>query len=341
MKYIFLESRGRYRSYGLDVSKCEYQFLSWRTLIPIFPFLLYRRETVVVSSISHNVYLNFMIRLANKCGLTTVLIVDGIFEYNNSFNNVFLRHFTGKLFRPNYHDFILLTTDSINGKMIEFGGGVVVPVDNSRVWGRAVSVEGRKVECEVLITTANTPYYNEVEYDLLLASISDISKWLQRHDIRFKYRIFDERLRSDLSLEDSENLLSNCFSDVVSDFTHVVSTPSSVGLNIMKSDKALMQLIYRDTPLPFQSGWVYAPGFPLDSVFSSFIQVESERINFQRSVVSSFEGGNIDYVLSSISADNNKKSGSIFFSYLSLIGSEFSFLAKLKQNVKGYLKGRG
>lgn len=338
MRYYFLEAKKRYRSFGIDVNDPKYVFNLWMTFIPVF---LFRKNIVLVTTLSHNMYLNFLVKLANRVGITTVLVVDGIFEYNNSFNNPFLKYFSGCLYRPNFHDYILLQSDEIGCEMVERGGGQVVSVKNMRVWdGQQVeAASNRKVKA--LITTANTPYFNDAEYEILLAMILNIKAWMIKNNVDFEFRIFDERLVSDLDLNEAENATSAEFSLVINSYSHVVCTPSSLGLNIMARGLSLMQMVYRDTPLPFQSGWLIAPGFDFDSVMSSFFESNPERINYQYSVVKSFSGTAINDALSSVSAVNKPKHGSVVFSYFSLVASEVEFLSKFKAFVKKILKSRG
>lgn len=338
MKYLFLESKERYRSLGIKVDDARFVFNLW---ITFFPFFIFRREVVLVSTLSHNVYLNFLVKLANRLGITTVLLVDGIFEFNNSFSNPFLRYFSGRLYRPNFHDYILIQSDAVGCGMVALGGGSVIPVVNKRVWEGDVMRNLDKNSNNVLITTANTPCFNDFEYDALLSTIREISEWLRVHNIRFDYRIFDPRLICELGLSDSENVTSGDFSSIIDKYSHVVSTPSSLGLSVMSRGIALMQMVYRDTPLPFQSGWLFSQSFQVDQVMTSFLEADQERMNYQFCVLKSFSAAPINETLASVKPIDKPKNGSVIFSYFSLVASEIEVFSKLKIFFKNYLKHRG
>ena len=66
----------------------------------------------------------------------------------------------------------------------------------------------------------------------------------------------------------------------------VISTPSSIVLTAMLHDFPVCQLIYRDTPLLLQSGWMMHKSSDIDNTIQTMLTASEERMCFQRKQVS-------------------------------------------------------
>lgn len=338
MKILFLESMERYESYGLDVTNHNYYFHSWCALNPFFGLGSY---DIVVSTLSHNVYLNYIIRRARNRGVTTVLLVDGIFEYSNSFSNPFLKNFTGVLYRPNFHEYILVASDKIARNVISFGGGKVRPIINRRVWDGSSKPNDMVVDSgNVLITTANSPCFSKQEFDDLVDMIKEVVKALELQSIDYAFRIFDSELSAALNIKNNKNDIGRGMDEIIQEYTHFISTPSSICLKVMSASKPLAQFIYRDAPSPFLSGWTFFPGMKFGTAVANFMKPDIERLNYQSSVVASFQGADINDELRSIYDERNAFSPKVGTSYIAFILSNFPVFIKLKNKIKKMLKSR-
>ncbi|MFQ3215320.1 MAG: hypothetical protein ACI9C9_002866, partial [Marivirga sp.] len=215
------------------------------------------------------------------------LLVDGIFEWNNSFNNTYLNKIGVNLYRPNIHDYIYIVADEVTRSFIQHGGSEVCSILNERVWDGSMKIE--QVFSKVLVTTSNRPCFNDAEYVALAGILNSLIEGLKLKSIDFGLRIFDERLLNLIDSGEEFNDVLGSFEDVLLDFSHVITTPSSIVLDAMSKGVAVCQLIYRDTPLPFQSGWIFG-GVGQDNFLNSFLGCQAERYRFQFDVCKAHEG---------------------------------------------------
>ncbi|WP_305373320.1 hypothetical protein [Photobacterium leiognathi] len=113
-------------------------------------------------------------------------------------------------------------------------------------------------EESILITTANQAYFNKKEYERLIELLVGIVSVLKEKNVRFKFRIFDKKILDNLRLIliDLENDINSNFEECLSNYTHVITTPSSISLTSMFHEKPVMSINIRTEPLNIQSGWV-------------------------------------------------------------------------------------
>jgi len=342
MKILFIEGKDRFLSFDPDLDMNNYVFSGWRRHWSI---LNIKKYDAVISTLAHNSYVNAIIMRANKHSIPTVLIVDGIFEWNNSFNNPYLNKIGVDLYRPNIHKYIYVVADDITRAFIGRGSAKVCAILNKRVWGGKIMEI--KTFSKVLITTANTPCFNNDEYLKLASLINMLVEYFKKNSIEFEVRIFDERLLDLIPLGAPYNNTSGSFGDLIPDFSHVITTPSSIALEAMSNGLAVCQLIYRDTPLPFQSGWLFG-GIGVESFTASFLASAPERYKYQLDICKAHSGISINSQLESLFESGDEKETSsiltimnfkiIVIDFFKLVAVEAFNKSFLVKKIKKYFK---
>jgi hypothetical protein len=149
---------------------------------------------------------------------------------------------------------------------------------NQRVVGEPVP-QGN-VRWQFLITTAKKPYFNQREKTDLIFLIRKLTETLNHTGYSYVFRIFDSELRKALPAE-ARNLTAGRFEDVLEQVECVIGTPSSVLLQSMASARPTGTLLYRDSPLFYQTGWLVGNLQNLEETLKSMITREKTRMEFQ------------------------------------------------------------
>ncbi|MHA7138179.1 hypothetical protein ACRTEV_13045 [Rossellomorea arthrocnemi] len=239
----------------------------------------FKKYSLIVSCLYHSPLSSFLIYKAKKANVPTLLIADGVFEWENAFNNPITKSYNIKLYHPIIHDsFLCLGEDE---KMYFEGQGVNV---ETYLPQRVLNINN-KVELnnnnKVLITTANSAYFSENEYIRLLGLINEIINKLNEKKINYIFRIFDSRIASDLKLTKDINFTDGSFKEVLKEVNIVFTTPSSIILESMYNDRAVCQLLYRDTPIFLQSGWNVSQSVDIGNTIDSIMSFDESRMDFQ------------------------------------------------------------
>jgi hypothetical protein len=228
---------------------------------------------------------NYFILQSRARGIPTLLLVDGPLEWSNSYLNPSLRKtnpfFRGYLMEPLIHDAILAVSAAQAGYLafrntdrdISF-----MTYENKRLSSVSQAAPSAS-RWQFLITTAKTPYFDDTEKNNLIHLLRQLTVALEQGGYSYVFRIFDKALQEALSLQD--NLLEGSFEEVLQQVECVIGTPSSVLLQSMASDKPVGTLIYRDSPLFYQSGWLVGDLYNLDATLASMISREDTRMDFQ------------------------------------------------------------
>lgn len=228
---------------------------------------------------------NYFILQARAQGTATLLLVDGPLEWSNSYLNPSLRKtnpfFRGYLMEPLIHDAILAVSAAQAGYLAfrnpdrDF---TFMTYKNKRLSSVKPAAPSAS-RWQFLITTAKTPYFDDMEKNNLIHLLRQLTAALEQGGYSYVFRIFDNALQEALS--PGENLLEGSFEEVLQQVECVIGTPSSVLLQSMASDKPVGTLIYRDSPLFYQSGWLVGDLYRLDATLASMISREDTRMDFQ------------------------------------------------------------
>jgi hypothetical protein len=280
MKILFSEDEWYYRDLGLtDIKGVNYTFGGMRfyksSLKRLSEFQLF---VCAYYTMPHNVLLT---RKFESLGVRTALCCDGIFDFSNAFLNVMHRKYDLIQFHPIIQDhFICVGVREAN----YFRSGV----DSMEYMPKRMISSDKPSpypdENRVLVTTANTSYFNSEEYIKLLRLLSEILELFIKNNVDFSLRIFDNRLFGDLNLKFSIPLFNDVdeeFEKTIERYSGVVTTPSSVAVVSMFHKRPTALLIYRDFPLFLQTGWLVPSASVFESSLHGFLSLDKSRMTIQ------------------------------------------------------------
>jgi hypothetical protein len=233
---------------------------------------------------------------ARRRGIPTLLLVDGPLEWSNVYHSPSLRRRMGPgqagLFEPIIHDAVA----GIGSAQIRWigernaGRGIeLMTYSNHRIRTRPDPTREpkRDEELDFLVTTARKPYFGEAQRQALLRCLIDACDALSAGGHRYALRVFDRpllrslrRRRPDVRVDSTES-----FTRTLARTACVIGTPSSVLLEAMQHGKPTGTLIFRDTPLFYQTGWLLGGTSDWRSSLESMLSREPERMEFQTRVL--------------------------------------------------------
>jgi len=229
---------------------------------------------------------------ARRRGIPTLLLVDGPLEWSNVYRSPSLRRRMGAgqsgLFEPIIHDAVA----GIGSSQIRWiddrnaGRGIeLMSYSNHRIRTRTrpIGDPERAGELDFLVTTARRPYFDEAERQALTRCLLDACEALSAGGYRYALRLFDRPLREALRRRrpDLQMESKGSFTAALARTACVIGTPSSVLLEAMQHGKPTGTLIFRDTPLFYQTGWLLGGKSDWRASLESMLRREPERMEFQ------------------------------------------------------------
>ncbi|ASI89244.1 hypothetical protein [Vibrio mediterranei] len=217
---------------------------------------------------------------------------DGVFDFSNSFNNPFFFNKSYKLHFPAINDVILCFGKKEASYIAGFNKRTVVktyiPEFVKRTMKLADDFNNPEPEYDVMLTTANTAYFDESEFKLLVNYLESVIDSLLSSGYKICIRIFDNQLLNALSLEDIDNLKEGSFVEAAANVKSVITTPSTLAVESMILGLPTATLIYRDMPITTQTGWMlYNPAI-VCSVVESMLNNNRERLSIQRVLLENY-----------------------------------------------------
>ncbi len=229
---------------------------------------------------------------ARRLGIPTLLLVDGPLEWANLYagrSRAELRRVgAAGLFEPIIHDAVATIgkaqTDWI-GSRNEGRGIELMSYANRRIQTRTgLGSDPSPPKFDFLITSAKTPYFEDREKADLAVVLAGCGAALERGGHRTLVRIFDGELRAAI-----RSAAPSCCFDIEGSFAEalsrtrcVIGTPSSVLLESMQHDKPTGLLMFRDSPLFYQTGWLLGCREDWNSSFASMLERDPARMELQR-----------------------------------------------------------
>lgn len=285
MNVLFLESKEkvcRLIGYGLEnKGDITFNYDGEKKLI----FGSISKYDVIINFNHANYFHQHIISKAKRLGILTILLHDGIFEWKNTFTN----NCSLPLYHPvNHHVFFMFGGD-LEYEYFEYllpKSNVIikyVPYYLRNVMKCTNSIES---DYQFLITTANKPYFCNDELVRLSSLISDVILNFERLSLTYKVRIFDKKLLSLLKLNknivnDIDSSLSNCIRNVDA----VITTKSTLTLEVIKAEKPVAELIYRDSPVFSNPAWLIHSNIDFDETFKSILSQDKNRMLLQKKVL--------------------------------------------------------
>lgn len=245
-----------------------------------------KKNNILVSQFYLNSVSNFLIIKAKKNNVKTVLLSDGIIEWQNCFANPINTKYNLTLFHPILHD-IFLCVGQDETEYFNFLGYKTMQYLPDRMAATIPRI-GKSNTNVFLITTANTAYYNNEEKESLIRLIKSTIKSLDKLNFKYIFRVFDDSLCERLNLINEINIKDGSYEDCLKKVDFVITTPSSISYTTMYHGKALAHLIYRDSPMFIQSGWNISGSLDIENTLRSMITFNQDRMNFQEFQVSKY-----------------------------------------------------
>lgn len=288
-KILFAESIDHYQSLGLiddlDVYDCVFYGIRFykkndRFLLSFSAFV----TSYYTSSISM-----WMVMRCRSLGIKTIFVTDGVYDLANSFRNYLIKKYRTYLYEFLPHEYVLAVGD--------------IPMKDScsqyEKYLPKRMVSKAKIPLpkatKVLITTANSPYFNDREKTRLITLMVEIAKYLVEKKIEALYRIYDDAVLSALEVSlgsGFHNSVEMGFEDVLKDVSHVITTPSSVSITSMYHGRCVAQLIYRSESPGVQSAWNICSIDVFDEMIDSFLEPEVGLLRFQEAICKTYFEGN-------------------------------------------------
>lgn len=286
-KILFLEDKKYFDMLGLKEIykkyKCEFNGIRYYKISSS----KLKSYKAIISFLYHNPISNFIILKAKRLGVKTIFLSDGIYEFANAYKNEELNKYKLKLFDPIIHN-IFLCIGKKEKKLFQNSYNHVEQFLPKRVLNIKKEKIILKEKGKILITTANTAYFNEIEKKQLILLMKEVIKELEKLKLDYIFRIFDSELIKVLRIEPQKNYKNGTFEQILEKVEYVITTPSSISLTSMYHQRAVAQLIYRDTPLLLQSGWNISKSYPIRETLTSFIKKDKERMNFQNNILKEY-----------------------------------------------------
>ena len=284
VKILFSEGESYYRDLGLkDYVGYVFEFdgLKYYKKNKQF-FTKYDAIVMAYYTLPHNALLTIK---AKEAGTKTVLIADGVFEFGNSFLNPMVYKYGMKLFHPLAQDYFICVGEFSRKYFSRYSKTIQYMPERMMTSDKYIPPPSDR---QVLITTANTAYFNDFEFDKLKDLLIFSALELKSKDIPFCFRIYDKRLLQTLSNELDflvYNDVNNDFETTLRNYSTIITTPSSICITAMYHKRSVATLIYRDYPLSVQSGWIMFDERSIKQSLPSLIDMDDTRMEIQNNLV--------------------------------------------------------
>lgn len=245
-----------------------------------------KKYNLLISQLYTNPVSNFLILKAKRNNIKTLLVTDGIIDWANSFSNPMNNKYQLSQFHPILHD-VFLCVGKDESEYFNFLGYKTMQYLPDRM-APTVPRIGKGNNQTFLITTANTAYYNENEKRFLVDLLKQIINQLEKLNVKYVFRIFDNELIKELNIEASNNKKDGSYEECLGNVNYVITTPSSISFTTMYHRKPLAHLIYRDSPIFIQSGWNLSGSINIEQTLKSMMIYDADRMNFQEFQVSKY-----------------------------------------------------
>ena len=229
---------------------------------------------------------NFILFRAKNLNIATLLLADGIFEWSNAFQSSVFKNKNIKLFHPIINDYFFFVGTK-KSKYFKYLGNETFNYLPKRMSPQSKKIKKSNNKC-FLITTANTPYYNENEKVLLISILKEIVNQIESIGYNCIYRIFDSIILKELEIANSRNNISCTFEHCLSQVDFVITSPSSISITSMYHNRPTATVLYRDSPILFSTGWNINALTDIQTTLNSMIINDIDRINFQNFQVDSY-----------------------------------------------------
>jgi len=190
------------------------------------------------------------LRMARKVDARTVLVMDGLVEWRNTFANP--RVGEGFL-RPAPVD-VVCCSGLADARTLTALGNTARPTGLPRIDARFTQSFPLNEHAPVLVATANTPAFNDDERERLVLALTDLKQAAHWSRTRLVWRLTDG-LADEIDVENHtgplEEALAGC--------SAVITTPSTLMVEAMRAGRPCAILHAHETPIWSPAAWVWQP----------------------------------------------------------------------------------
>lgn len=336
MKILFSEEEWYYRDLGLDnIEGVQYDFNGMKFYQASLSQLdQYDAFICAYYTMPHNAILTKKFKAID---VHTILCSDGIFDFSNARLNVMHSKYGMVQFNPIIQDYFICVGKK-EAKYFSKGVNAMEYMPK-----RMISSErpcSFPEEERVLVTTANTAYFNEEEYKRLLLLMANVIELLVARGIGFSVRLYDNRLLQDLNKLFSSHLFNDVdegFEETLIRYSSVITTPSSIAVVSMFHKRPTALLVYRDLPMFLQTGWLIPSVEVFSDLLSDFLLADQDRMDIQNQLYNNYatDKGLTDRILEVLDHDDihsSEYSRFINKAYENMLASKFNF------NIEWYVR---
>jgi hypothetical protein len=255
MKILFSEHESYYRDLGLiDNPELTYTFGGSRFYNNNnYFFECFDLFVCAFYTMPHNVLLTMKFKQIKK---SSVIVSDGVFDFSNAIDNPMVKKYNVTMYHPVLQDYMIC----VGSKESSYFSNSTSCFNYlpTRVLSKTNMIP-IPYRAKILVTTANTAYFNQEEFDALVILINGVIEVLTNSNVDFSLRIYDKPLLKSISQSFSgvlANDISSNFECCLKSYSGVITTPSSIAVTSMYHKRAVALLVYRDKPMLLQSVWL-------------------------------------------------------------------------------------
>jgi hypothetical protein len=226
-------------------------------------------------------------------GEKLVVLQDGVFDFSNSFCNPFFFD-SYKLLYPSTSNVVFSFGNKEKSYIKYFNPNAVVksymPTFINKTIENKKTFSNSNAQFDVMITTANTAYFSDQEFDRLVNLLVNIVGKLKKSELTYCFRIFDKKIIEALKHVSIAfvNIIDVDLCSALTLTKSVITTPSTLSVEVMILDVPVATLIYRDYPLTTQTGWIMAHENDAILIVESMLKGADERMNIQRAMLTNY-----------------------------------------------------
>ena len=235
-----------------------------------------------------------IIKKANSIKVDTFLLMDGIYDWaalhvNPKNVDIF--------FDVNIYTTIYCV-DNHSASYLNSIGAITELYKPYRIFGLNLNTEHKNkilssTKKKILLTTSNTPYFDEIEFNRITSIFKSIIDWCKLNSTELYFRIYNKKILSELNIDDELNLTKGSIETYIKKIDLLITTPSSISATAIMLDKPFIHVIYRDTPISFQAAWQIFTTDMTDKVLKSALSRDKKRMEHQRTIIPQIEIKNL------------------------------------------------
>lgn len=254
-------------------------------------YILSKKPDLVIVPDEHYCELGNLISILKLQNVLTLQLMDGILEWRriwenslNGFNVNGIRNplnqpiFSDKIACLGYCDYKILESWGNYGKCEIVGMPRLSNIINLRTDFSHLKIKQNKI----LVCTAKTPAFSEIQYSKTLESLKDIKEYFSnRKDLEIVWRLTGD-LHDKLELINTLNDLNGQeIQDIIQNVDAVITTPSTTLLEAMVLKTPVAILDYHNSPHYFQSSWSIYSKSNIENVVDELLNPPIPKLEYQ------------------------------------------------------------